>query len=57
MIQIFNATGQLVFQKNQHINNQSSINMSELANGLYFLKINNANTGIEILSQQVVKQQ
>lgn len=54
-INIYNSTGQIVFQKIQLMDGDEVIDVSKLAVGNYFLNIFNASTGASIYKQLLVK--
>ncbi|NJN78399.1 MAG: T9SS type A sorting domain-containing protein [Saprospiraceae bacterium] len=55
-IRIFNVNGQVVYQNTQRIDNQTEINLSDLAAGNYFLMIANDATQNTIYSTSFVKE-
>ncbi len=55
-IRIFNVNGQVVYQNTQRIDNQTNINLSELAAGNYFLIIANDATQKTIYSSNFIKE-
>lgn len=55
-VQIFNLTGQLVYQNNQRIDNQLNVNLADFANGTYLVRVTNSETQAVIYQDKLIKQ-